>query len=81
MGKSKLSISTKPSLTLFQRIMSPTPVFFKKVRTVGVVMGVIGAALLAAPVALPAAIVTVGGYLTLAGSIVTAVAQTTTEGN
>jgi hypothetical protein len=33
----------------------------------------VGASLLAAPVALPAAVVTIGGYLALAGSIVTGV--------
>ena len=76
MKKSNLSISSKPDLTLLDRVLAPTPSFFKKIRTVGLVLGVVGAALLAAPVALPAVVVTIGGYLTLSGSIITAVAQT-----
>ena len=50
----------------------PTPKFFKTLRTIGLVIGLVGASILASPVALPAAI----GYLALAGSIVTGVSQT-----
>jgi hypothetical protein len=63
-------------LTLAQRVMAPTPKFFRLLRTIGVVVGLVGASILASPVALPAAIVTVGGYLALAGSIVTGLSQT-----
>ena len=72
--KSALADTTsKPTadLTLAQRVMAPTPKFFKTLRTIGVVIGLVGGAILASPVVLPAAIVTVGGYLALAGSIVT----------
>ena len=72
----KTSNITHPDLTLLERITAPTPSFFKKVRTIGLVMGVIGAALLASPVALPAVVGTIGGYLVLGGSIITSVAQT-----
>jgi hypothetical protein len=71
---------TRPDLTLVQRILAPTPSFFQKVRNIGMVLGVIGTALLAAPVTLPAVVVTIAGYLTLAGSITTAVAQTAVKG-
>ena len=57
-------------------IMAPTPKFFKTLRTIGLVIGLAGGAILASPVVLPAAIVTIGGYLALAGSIVTGVSQT-----
>jgi hypothetical protein len=40
------------------------------------VIGLVGDAILASPVVLPAVIVTVGGYLALAGSIVTGVSKT-----
>jgi len=63
-------------LTLAERVMAPTPKFFRMLRTIGVVIGLVGGAILASPLALPAAIVTVGGYLALAGSIVTGVSQT-----
>ena len=63
-------------LTLAERVMAPTPKFFKTLRTIGLVIGLVGGAILASPLVLPAAIVTVGGYLALAGSIVTGVSQT-----
>ena len=66
-------------LTLAERVMAPTPKFFRTLRTIGVVIGLVGGAILASPLALPAAIVTAGGYLALAGSIVTGVSQTAVE--
>ena len=81
MTKSSLTISKQPAvdLTLAERVMAPTPKFFKTLRTIGIVIGLVGASILASPVVLPAAIVTVGGYLALAGSIVTGVSQTAVE--
>lgn len=61
-----------------KRLKAPTPVFFKKLRTVGLILGAVGAAILASPVALPAIVVTAGGYLFTAGSCIAAVCQTTT---
>jgi ABC-type xylose transport system permease subunit len=66
-------------LTLLQRVKAPTPKFFKTLRTVGLSLAAVGAALLTAPVALPAIVITIAGYLTLAGTVVTAVSQTTVE--
>jgi len=80
--KSALADTTsKPAadMTLAQRVMAPTPKFFKTLRTIGIVIGLVGASILASPVALPAVIVTVEGYLALAGSIVTGVSQTAVE--
>ena len=78
MTKSNLNISKTPvaDLTLAQRVMAPTPKFFQTLRNIGVVIGLVGAAILASPLALPAVVVTAGGYLALAGSIVTGVSQT-----
>ena len=78
MKKNNLTISKIPEvdLTLAQRVLAPTPKFFKILRTIGIVIGLVGASILASPVVLPAAIATVGGYLALAGSIVTGVSQT-----
>jgi hypothetical protein len=78
MKKNNLTISKIPEvdLTLAQRVLAPTPKFFKILRTIGVVIGLVGASILASPVVLPAAIATAGGYLALAGSIVTGVSQT-----
>lgn len=68
------------ALTLMERLTAPTSKFFKAIRTVGICLAAVGGAIIAAPVALPATIVTVAGYLTVAGSVMTAVAQATVEG-
>lgn len=68
------------NLTLVQRVVAPTSGFFKKIRTIGLFLAAIGGAIIAAPVSLPAIIVTVAGYLTVAGGVMTAVSQTTVEG-
>lgn len=66
-------------LNIIERIIAPTPKFFRTLRNVGILLGTVGGVLLAAPVALPAALITAGGYLALAGGIITAVSQTTVE--
>jgi len=68
-------------MNVIDRAQAPTPKFFKVIRSVGLVIAAAGAAILTAPVALPAAIVTVGGYLTLAGSVLSAISQVTVDDN
>jgi ABC-type xylose transport system permease subunit len=60
---------------LAERSKAKTPPFFKKLRLVGLTLAAIGGVLVASPVAIPAAIVTIGGYLIVAGSVATAVSQ------
>ena len=64
------------SLNLVERVKAPTPKWFKIIRTIGITLTAVGGAILAAPVTIPATIVTVAGYLALGGTIATAVAQT-----
>jgi len=64
------------NLNLISRIESPTPKWFRIVRNLGLALSAVGGVLVAAPVVLPAGIVTVGGYLLLGGSIIGAVSQT-----
>lgn len=66
-------------LELKERWNGKTPKFWKKVQKIGVVCGVIGAAIISAPIALPAAIVSVSGYLVVAGSLTAALSQLTKE--
>lgn len=66
----------KDNLNLIERVKAPTPKWFKIVRTIGITLTAVGGAILAAPVAIPATVVTVAGYLALGGTIATAVAQT-----
>jgi len=61
--------------TLIERYQTETPPFFKKLRLAGLMLAAAGSVLVASPIALPAAVVTVGGYLIVAGSVVTAVSQ------
>ena len=62
-------------LTVLDRVTLPTPRFFRKVRTIGAALAAIGGIIATAPVALPAALVTLGGYLVLAGSVAAAVSS------
>lgn len=57
------------------RLLQPTPAFFKKLRNIGLGLAATGTALLTAPIGLPVLIVNIGGYLALAGSVITAVSQ------
>ena len=66
----------KDSLNFVERVKAPTPKWFKIIRNVGITLTAVGGAILTAPVAIPATIVTVAGYLALGGTIATAVAQT-----
>jgi uncharacterized membrane protein HdeD (DUF308 family) len=70
----------KKEMSLTERLVAPTSGFFKKVRTIGLCLAAIGGAIIAAPIALPAIVVTVAGYLTVAGGVMTAVSQVTVEG-
>lgn len=69
----------KKTLTLNERLAAPTPSFFKKIRNIGLTLGAIGGALLTAPVTLPAAVVTIAGYLVAAGLVASAVSVTAVE--
>ena len=66
----------KDSLNLVERVTAPTPKWFKIIRSIGITLTAVGGAILTAPIALPATIVTVGGYLILGGTVATAIAQT-----
>ena len=68
------------NLSLVERLTAPTSKFFRIVRNVGLCLAAVGGAIIAAPIALPLTLVTVAGYLTVAGSVMTAVAQATVEG-
>ena len=63
-----------------QRIKSPTPKFFKKVRNIGIAVAAIGTAIVTAPIALPAVLVKVAGYLAVAGTSISVASQATKEG-
>lgn len=66
-------------MNVVQRMKAPTPKFFRVLRTVGLALAAAGSALLAAPVSIPAIVVTIAGYATVAGSVMTAVSQTAVD--
>ena len=67
---------------VIQRVQEPTPRFFKKIRNIGLLFTALSGAVLAAPVILPAALITAAGYIAIAGAIASAISQTaiTNEG-
>ena len=65
-------------MNIVKRIQAPTPKFFKVLRTIGLVLAAVGGTILAAPVALPVVIVSIGGYIAVAGGVISAVSQLTT---
>jgi hypothetical protein len=66
-------------MTLQQRLKAPTPKFFKKVRNIGLVLAAVSGSLLTAPIALPAVVLKLAGYLAVAGGVATAVSQAATD--
>jgi uncharacterized membrane protein HdeD (DUF308 family) len=63
---------------IINRAKAPTPKFFKVLRNIGLALAAVGGTILAAPIALPVVVTSIGGYLTVAGGVVSAVSQLTT---
>lgn len=72
MGKVKLKDKLN---SYFTRCGQETPPFFKKLRMAGMIIAAAGTAVLASPIALPAVVTSVAGYLIVGGSVATAVSQ------
>lgn len=66
-------------MNISKRAQAPTPKFFRVLRAVGLVLASTGGVLLTAPPALPALLASVGGYLVVAGGILSAVSQITVD--
>ncbi|MEC4004918.1 hypothetical protein OX283_009645 [Flavobacterium sp. SUN052] len=62
---------------IINRVKAPTPKFFKVLRNVGLALAAVGGTILTAPVALPVAVVSIGGYIAVAGGVISAVSQLT----
>lgn len=65
--------------SLKERWNAKTPKFWKKVQRIGIIAGALGAAILTAPVSLPAVIVTGAGYLIAVGGVTATLSQLTKE--
>jgi uncharacterized membrane protein YeiH len=66
-------------MNVVQRAKAPTPKFFKILRTIGLALLAVSGSIIAAPVALPAVVVSIAGYSAVAGGVLSAVSQITVE--
>jgi len=62
-------------MKIIERYQKPTPKFFRHLRNIGIALATAGGAIIAAPVAIPATILTIATYMTVAGTVATAVSQ------
>lgn len=66
-------------MTIVERAKAPTPKFFRVLRSIGLALLGISGTIVAAPVLLPAAVVTAAGYVVVAGVVLSAVSQITVD--
>ncbi len=64
---------------IVQQVQEPTPKFFRIIRNFGLVLTGISGAIITAPIAIPAMLVTAAGYMALAETIASLVSQTAVE--
>lgn len=62
-------------MSIQERMQSPTPPFFARLRNISLALAAISGAILTTPVLLPAVVIKVAGYLAVAGSVAGAVSQ------
>ena len=67
-------------MKLLERLQKKTLRFFRKLRNIGIALAAASAAILAAPIAVPASIISVAGYLAVAGTVANAVSQAVVNG-
>jgi hypothetical protein len=60
---------------IMNRMQRETPKFFRKLRDAGLILAAVSATLLTSPIALPAIVVKIAGYLAVAGGVIGAVSQ------
>ena len=68
-------------MKLIERWNAPTPKFWKKVQSIGLVLTGIGTFIATAPISLPAAIVTAGSYAAFGGGLIATMSQLTIQDN
>jgi len=67
--------------SLKERWNAKTPRFWKRVQRIAIIAGTVAGIVIAAPVTLPAAVVTAAGYIVAVGTAVATTAQLTKEDN
>ena len=66
-------------MNIVERAKAPTPKFFRILRSIGLALLAISGTVMAAPIVLPATIVSVAGYMAVAGGVISAVSQVTVD--
>ena len=66
-------------LSLLDRVALPSPTFWRKVSAVGKAIEGLGLVLVTAPMALPAVVVVVAGYLVLVGALTAGLSALTVD--
>ena len=66
-------------MVLEKRWKAKTPKFWKKVQKIAIIAGTVAGVIIAAPVTLPAAVVTAAGYIVTAGTVAATLSQLTVE--
>ena len=64
---------------IIERVQGPTPPFFQKISNIGLVLTAVGTVITTAPIALPSIVVSIAGYLAVAGGIASAISQTAVD--
>jgi len=64
-----------------KRWNASTPKFWKNVQNIAIAVGAAAGVVIAAPITLPTAVVTVAGYLVTAGTVAATLSQLTVEDN
>lgn len=65
--------------TIKERWNAKTPKFWKKVQRIAIAAGTLAGVIIAAPVALPAAVITAATYVVTAGTVAATLAQLTVD--
>jgi hypothetical protein len=64
-----------------ERWCAKTPKFWKRVQRIAITVGAVAGVIIAAPITLPAAVVTVATYAITAGTVAATLSQLTVETN
>ncbi|MBE0392151.1 hypothetical protein [Flavobacterium sp. PL002] len=66
-------------MNVIKRVKAPTPKFFRILRAIGLALLAISGSVIAAPVVLPVAVVSIAGYIAVAGGVISAISQVTVD--
>ncbi len=62
-------------MNILERYRKPTPRFFRILRNIGIALASVGGVVLASPISLPNIVFSVAAYITIAGTVASAISQ------